>query len=280
MKTLRYIFILLLSLGISNSCLIEDESTLDLNDDGFNLAGFEESRKTLSAIADGAENDFQLKVKVAGPTWGDVKNPVTLTIGADPSSTAVAGTHYKIKNPTITLSPDNNMLGLFTITMLTKGIQTPLAKSPVLVLKVTQTSGDNTVSHSGKPITLTLNYACPSFLEGTYTLTIQRVNTAGVPSTIVRSDEVITKTGIGTYRTTYVGHWTPAQLAPGTPGFTFTDVCGKLTVVEGNLADYWANMVAGTDFGYVDETTGNLYMEYSVCTSSGCNYYKCTYVKK
>lgn len=280
MKTLRYILILLLSLGLSNSCLIDDESTLDLNDDGFNLAGFEDARKTLPAIADGLENDFQLKVKVAGPTWRDVKNPVTLTIAADPSSTAKVGTHFKIKNPNITLSPDNNMLGLFTITMLTAGIQTPLAKAPVLILRVTQTTGDNTVTHSGKPITLTLNYACPSALEGTYKLTIERTSTTGAVSTIVRNDEVISKTGIGTYRTTYVGHWTPAQLAPGTPGFTFTDVCGKLTVAEGNLADYWANIVAGTDFGSVTEANGNLFMEYSVCTSSGCNYYKCTYEKQ
>lgn len=278
MKTLKYIIILFLSLGIYNSCLIDNETTLDLNDQGPNLAGFEQARSNLAAIADGVENNFPLKVKVFGPTWMDVKNDVTLTIAADPSSTAIAGKHYKITNPKITLSPGNNMLGLFNLTMLTAGIQTPLAVAPVLVLKVTEVTGDSKVINSGKPITLTLNYACPSFLADTYAVTTEYTGYDGTV-TILNWTETITKTGIGEYRTERVGHWTVASLG-GTPGFTFTDVCGVISVAEQNLVDLYSNLVTGTDFGSVDPVTGNLYIEYSVCVPTGCRYYKGTYVKQ
>jgi len=285
MKTVKYILILLLSIGTFNSCLIENETDIDLNDDGPNLAGFEESRKTLPAIADGKEYDFDLKVKVFGPTWSDVKNDVTLTIAADPTSTAIAGKHFKIKNPTITLSPGDNMLGLFKITMLTAGIQTPLAVAPVLVLKVTQVTGDTKVINSGKPITLTLNYACPSFLAGTYSVTVTRIDYTGTVTTYPAYDEVITETGIGEYRTSFVGHYIPTNGSPnglgaGTEGFTFQDVCGVLTVPEQNLNDYYSNIVVGTDFGSANTTTGTLVLKYSISFAAGIRKYEATYVKK
>jgi hypothetical protein len=241
------------------------------------LGGFELARTSLSAIADGEEYNFDLKVKVFGPTSMDVTQNVTLTVAADPSSSAKAGTHYRIDNPTVTLSPGQNMLGLFKITMLTEGIKTPLASSPVLVLNVTQATGDPMVINSGKPISVTLNYACPSFLEGDYEVSTEYTGYDGTV-TMLNWTEHITNTGIGEYRTERVGHWTAADLG-GTPGFTFSDVCGKLSVPGQNLVDTYSNWVEGTDFGSVDEATGNLYIEYSICTATGCRYYKSTYVK-
>ncbi len=279
MKTLKYFLILILGLGMFNSCLFEDTAVvLEQNGQGPNLGGFEQARTSLSAIADGEEYKFDLKVKVFGPTSMNLKNDVTLTIAADPSSTAVQGTHYRLDNPSITLSPGQNMLGLFEVTMLTEGIETPLAKSPVLVLNVTQVTGDPMVVNSGKPISITMNYACPSFLEGTYAVTTEYTGYDGTV-TMLEWTETITNTGIGEYRTERVGHWTIAALG-GTPGFTFTDVCGQISVAGQNLVDTYSNWVEGTDFGSVDEETGNLYIEYSVCVATGCRYYKSTYVKQ
>ncbi len=278
MKTLKYILILILGIGMFNSCLLEDESTLYLNSQGPNLAGFDAAKTNLAAIADGEEYNFDLKVKVFGPTSMDLTKDVTITVEADPSSTAIEGTHFKLNSSTVTLSPSRNMLGFFPVTMLTAGIQTPLEKSPVLVLKVTQASGDPLVINSGKPIAVTLNYACPSFLEGDYEVTTEYTGYDGTVK-ILNWIEHITNTGIGEYRTTRVGHWTVDDLG-GTPGFTFTDVCGKLSVSGQNLVDLYSNWVEGTDFGKVDDETGNLYIEYSICTDSGCRYYKSTYVKQ
>jgi hypothetical protein len=279
MKTLKYFLILILGIGMFNSCLFEDTAEiLEQNGQGPNIGGFEQARTTISAIADGEEYKFDLKVKVFGPTSMNLTNDVTLTIAADPSSTAVQGKHYRIDNPNVTLSPGQNMLGFFKITMLTEGIETPLAKSPVLVLNVTQVTGDPMVLNSGKPISITMNYACPSFLEGTYDVTTEYTGYDG-SVTILEWTETITNTGIGEYRTGRVGHWTQAQLG-GTPGFTFTDVCGQISVAGQNLVDLYSNWVEGTDFGSVDEETGNLYIEYSICVPTGCRYYKSTYVKQ
>jgi len=273
MKTLKYILIFILSVGLFNSCLFEETAQeLDLNGQGPNLGGFELARTNFAAIADGEEYQFDLKMKVFGPTWTDITNPVTLTIGVDPSSTVVEGTHFRIDNPTITLSPDNNMLGLFRVTMLTEGIETPLPKSPVLVLTVTEASGDPNVLNSGKPINITFNYACPSFLEGTYNVTM--IRDGGAPVTYT---DVITKTGIGEYRTSEVGHWI-GGLGVGTPGYTFIDVCGVLTVPGQNLVDYYSNWVEGTEYGSVDPETGVLHIVYSISSSAWTSVYDCTYV--
>jgi len=281
MKTLKYILILVFSLGALNSCLVDDTTRYDLNDDGPNLAGFTDGRTSFSFVSDGNEYDFTVKVKLIGPTSMDVTEDIVLTIDSDESSTAIKNTHFVLPQPTVTLKKSDNYLGVIPIKILTEGINAPLAAAPKLILKVVSATGAENVIANGKKLEVTLNYGCFSNLEGAYTLTIERISTTGVPSTIVRTDEFITQTGVGTYRTTYVGHWTVAQLAPpGTPGFTFTDVCNDITVPEQNLADAYANMVEGTAIGSVDPETGDIYIEYSVCYAGACNFYKCTYVKQ
>lgn len=278
MRKVYRILLLMLSVGIFNSCLIENETDLDLNDKGPNLASFEQNRTSFSAIADGEEYKFDVKMKVIGPTSMDIKNDITLTVAVDPSSTAVAGKHFRLDSPTLTLSPANNLLGLLPVTMLTKGIVTPLAVAPVLVLKVSQASGDDNIVNNGKTISINLNYACPSFLEGTYAVTTLYTGYDGAVTTL-NWTETITNTGIGEYRTGRVGHWTQAALG-GTPGFTFNDVCGQISVSGQNLVDLYSNWVEGTAFGSVDPVTGNLSIEYSVCVPTGCRYYKSNYVKQ
>lgn len=280
MKTCKYIMLFILSLGLLNSC-VEDETNYDLNDDGYNLAGFTTNASTISGIADGTEYNFLLKVRVTGPTLKDLTSDITMTVAPDvAASTAIEGTHFRIDNPTVVLKKSDNYLGYVTLTMTTEGIVTPLAENPVLVLKVTSATGDPKIMNNGKPMSITMNFACYTELQGTYTLTINRVNASGVASTYTRTNEVISKIGVETYRTTYVGHWMPADLAPGTPGFTFTNSCNKLDIPEQNLADHWANIVVATNLGSYDPITGDLYMEYSVCASGACNKYKCTYVKQ
>jgi len=279
MKTLKYILILIISLGALNSCLVDQDTRYDLNDDGPNLAGFADSRTAFSFVSDGNEYVFTVRMKLIGPTSMDVTDDVTVTIGPDASSTAIDGVHFRLDQPTVTLKKSDNYLAEVPITILTEGIVAPLAETPMLVLKATSATGAANVINNGKPLEITLNYGCFSNLAGEYTMELEYTATTGTVTYYTRTDENISQTGVGTYRTTYVGHWTPAGLAPGTPGFTFTDVCNVLTIPEQNLADYWANMVEGTDFGEVDPDTGDMYMEYSVCYGGACRYYKAWYTK-
>lgn len=287
MKTLKYFFLIFLTVGIFSSCW-EDEAIYEQNDDGPNLVGFKDANTTIGGIANGDEYSFVLPIRVFGPTVTEVGSAVTATISTSdgtPGSDefiATEGVHYRLDNPQITLDPGNNFLGNFPITLLSEGIVAPLDSIPVAFLRVTEVDGAGNVINSGKPIKITLNYLCFSNLAGSYSLTIERTSTTGANSVIERADEVITETSTGTYRTTYVGHWMPGDLAPGTPGFTFTDVCNKITIAEQNLADYWANIVTGQGApnGSVDPATGDIYLEYTVCASGACNIYKCTYVKQ
>lgn len=257
----------------------DDTTDIDLNDDGPNLASFERATTLVAAVADGEEYEFEIRVKVVGPTKDNITSDITLTIGYDAeASTAIEGTHFRIDNPTLILSPGDNLLGHCSFTMLTQGIVTPLDVSPILALKVTDATGDNNIVASGKPILITMNYACPSFLEGTYDVTTEYTAYDGTVSTL-NWTEYITEIGVGTYRTGRVGHWTAEDLG-GTPGFTFTDVCDVLSIPNQLLVDYYGNEVEGTSLGTSNTETGVLYMEYSICYGGNCRYYKSTYVKQ
>ena len=278
MKTLKYILIILLSLGTFNSCLVDETTRYDLNDQGPNLAGFEATRTSFSFVSDGSDYGFTVKMKLIGPTSMDVTSDITVTVEADPSSTAIEGTHFSLDQPTITLKKSDNYLGLLPVTILTEGIIAPLATAPKLVLKVVSATGDPNVLNNGKKLEIVLNYGCFSNLAGTYDVSTEYTTAAGVVS-MLSWTETITQTGVGTYRTERVGHWTVAALG-GTPGFTFTDVCNVLSIPEQNLVDLYSNIVAGTGPGAVTVATGDLYMEYSVCASGACRKYKSTYVKQ
>jgi hypothetical protein len=276
MKTLKYIFLLILVMGTFQSCLVEDETRYDLNDDGPNLVGFEQSRTSLSFVSNGDEYNFTLRMKLIGPTSIDVENSLTATIAADPSSTAIEGTHFRIDQPTITLDPDNNFLALFPITILTEGIIAPLDKAPVLVLAVTSATGDPTVLNNGKNLEIVLNYGCFSNLAGTYDVTLVRTDLSTGNTFNYTFVDIITETGIGEYRTTEVGHYI-GGLGVGTPGFTFLDVCDVISVPNQNLVDYYSNLVYGNTPGSVNPVTGVITLNYTIEFAAGNRTYEAVY---
>lgn len=275
MKTLKYILILVLSLGVFNSCLVDDTTRYDLNDDGPNLAGFADARTSFSFVSDGNEYDFTVRMKLIGPTSMDVTEDIVVTIDNDASSTAIEGTHFRLDQPSITLKKSDNYLGLMPITILTQGIIAPLAKAPVLVLKVVSATGAENVLNNGKTLEITLNYGCFSDLAGTYNAHLIRTNPDGSQVTYNFVD-VITQTGTGEYRTTEVAHYI-GGLGVGTNGYTFLDVCNVITVPNQNLVDYYSNEVFGHKPGSVDPATGVIHTYYTVTFAAGNRTYDCTY---
>jgi hypothetical protein len=275
MKALKYILILILIQGTFHSCLVDDTTRYDLNSTTKNLAGFELNRTSFSFVSDGSEYHFTVKVKVVGPTVTDIKNKVTMTVAVSDSSTAVEGVHYRIDEPTLTLDPDNNLLGLFPVTILTEGIVAPLDKAPVLVLMVSSATGDPSVTNHGKPIEITLNYGCFSNLAGTYD--VHTVITRTVSGAVTEYDwtETIRQTGIGEYRTEVVAYDGYIEPGTGTAGFTFLDVCNVLSIPQQDLVDFYSNQVYGNNLGWVDPATGNMHMEYTVETAAAAGFRSC-----
>jgi len=285
--TIKFIMLLALSVTTLTSCFIEDvlvETTEPsaANEDGANLASFAVASKTLGAIANGDEYVFDLKMELKGPTSKELTGDVTLTVGVDPSSSAIEGYHFKLATTTMTLSKSNNYLGFFPITMLSEGIVAPLAVAPVVKLVVTDASGTGNVLNNGKPIAITLNYLCFSNLSGTYDAEMVYTAYDGSTSNINYTD-VITETGVGEYRTSRVGHWTAAALGY-TPGFTFYDVCNEITIPGQNLVDAYGNWVDDLGVrGSVNPDTGVITVRYSICYPQGtdnCRYYDTKYTPK
>ncbi len=257
--TIKFIMLLALSVTTLTSCFLEDvlvetEEPSATNDDGANLASFTNTSRVIGGIANGDEYVFDLKMSVYGPTVTDLNGDVAITISVDPSSTAVEGTHFKLDVTAMTLAQSNNYLGFFPLTLLSDGIDAPLAVSPVLKLIVSNASGADNVLGSGKPITLTLNYLCNSELAGDYDAEMQYTTVGGDVSFYSFIDTFV-ETGTGEYRTTVDHHW--GSLGVGTPGYTFFDVCGVITIPGQNLADYYGNWVDDLGVrGFADPDTG------------------------
>ncbi|MDN4165934.1 hypothetical protein QWY31_10500 [Cytophagales bacterium LB-30] len=267
------LYILQVGLVASIFACSESETLIDQIEGSPNVAGFVDRSINISGIADGTEYTNQVPLWITGPSTDGLSGDYSLTIEVDPSSTAIEGTHFRIDNKSATLSAGKNLTDLFTIVMLTEGIETPLETAPVLKLMVSAVSGSGNVVASGAPLTVNMLYLCPSDLAAAYQVTIVR-NDGNVYS----YSDVIESTGPGQYRGVSVGHWAPGSIG-GTPGFDFVDVCNVITVPEQNLVNLYSNLVYQGGDSYVDPVTGNLHIEYYVSFAAGDRKYVADYVK-
>jgi hypothetical protein len=175
MKTLKYILILVLSLGAFNSCLVDQSTRYDQNDDGVNLVTFETLTANYSVEANGNEYERFVKVKLVGPTSMFMTSDINVTVSVDPSSTAEEGTHFMLNNPTFTLKKADNYLALLSLTILTEGNTPPMEDSPefesyvapIMVFNISAT-GDPNVLGTGKLGKYTLAYTHPNPYAGDY----------------------------------------------------------------------------------------------------------------
>ena len=146
----------------------------------------------------------------------------------------------------------------------------------VITFRTKMMHSDGRVSFSGpNDGSYSVTVSCSSDLAGDYNLTLVRDD----GSSWNRPGEVVTETGVGEYQSTTTGGWAPGAYS-ATQGFTFTDVCGEITVANQDLFQgMFSNDVEGTDPGVVDGVTGNLTITYSIDFSAGPSVYTGTYVK-
>lgn len=276
MKTLFKILSVVLVLFLT-SC-VDETSLVDEIKDSPNLIGFVNRNGSISGIANGNEYSANFPIQAFGPTSYDLSGTFTAKVSVDPSSTAVEGTHFELTSTTITVTSEGNLLGNFPVTMLTEGIEAPLASAPVIVLNLTEATGG--VIASGAQLNITLNYLCNSTLdEESYAVSGTYVRAAsGINTTFDHGIETLTKKADGVFQTMSTGHWGAGALSPPAAydGFIFTDVCGVITIEEQNLGGYYSNLVEGS--GYVDEN-GDIHLEYTVCASD-CREFTAVYVKQ
>ncbi|MDT0642321.1 hypothetical protein RM553_05695 [Zunongwangia sp. F363] len=170
-----FLFTVLLSVSLT-SCLVDDTAISDAYDEGANLVSFTDESLTLSAETNGEEYQRSIPIDIIGPTFDEIEEPVTVEISVDPSSTAIEGVHYRLESTTLTISPDDDLPKALPITILTDGLQAPLAETPVLNISITEVSSDADIVINGKndELSVLLAYACPFKIEdyeGTYIAT-------------------------------------------------------------------------------------------------------------
>jgi hypothetical protein len=267
MKTIKYLLIFVLGITSLMSCLVEEEERSSANDQGPQVAGFADASHSIAGIANGDTYDFDLKMQVKGPNINDMQSDVTVNIEVDPSSSAIEGTHFSFSSKSVTLSRSNNYLGFLPITLLTAGINAPLAPEdvPTLYLRVSDANSNENVVGNGKLLQVNFNYLCFSDLAGLYDLITDRSNGASVAF----PGEEITEVSTGYYKTTSIYRWAVGSIAPD-QGFNFYDVCNVISVPDQDLAQgYYSNDVYETAPGSVDPVTGDLKIFYAVVFGSG-----------
>lgn len=273
MKKILYILFIALGVTMVTSCDEAEEGLIGQIENGTNLINFFDNNISYGAVANGEEYQIEYEVFIQGPSTTDARGDVTVTVSVDGSSTAVEGTHYRLDQNTLVLKESDDYRGIMTVTMLTEGIVTPLAVSPVLVLKMESATGADKVLATGKKQTIELSYACPSFLAGNYTVAISYEG-----KTDTYDDEVLVEVGLGIFQGTYVAKW---GYLSGTPyGIEFKDVCGVATVPKQGLAGTYSNDVHGTKAGSVDPDTGVITIYYFADSGSGAYNYTAVYTPR
>lgn len=161
-----------------------------------------------------------LRINLVG---AQVNEEITLSIGVDPSSTAVQGVHYRMERTDITIPPNSSFVD-FPIEILTANLATE--EAPDLVLNIIE-AGNVKVSSNYGSVTLQIRLACASDLAGTYrTVNVGTGGTLNYQVTITEIEPLTYRisdiTG-GLYSLVYGAEDNPA---------VFTDLCGELTVFD------------------------------------------------
>jgi len=281
MKTIKYVLILLISISTFTSCLVEDNERTEDYDNGPNLIGFTSASTNVAGVANGNEYVFNLTMAGVGPTITEATEDVTVRVAVDPASTAVRGTHFELSKEEVTLLASNNYINSFPLTMLSEGIQAPLAADPYVILNITEVDSNGNFVNNGRTGSIKVNllYLCFSDLAGNYTVNMRYIRAASGIDQTLTFDDTITQTGDGQYRTGRVGHWTAADLL-GTPGYSFTDVCNVITIPYQNLVELYSNEVEGVPGkSSVNPDTGVITFEYTI-TGGNLRQYFVTYTPK
>jgi hypothetical protein len=161
-----------------------------------------------------------LRINLVG---AQIPGELTLSIGVDPSSTAVQGVHYRMERTDITIPPNTSFVDL-PIEILTANLATE--EAPDLVLNIIE-ADDVKVSANYGSVTLQIRLACASNLAGTYrTVNVGTGGTLNYQVTITEVEPLTYRisdiTG-GVYALLYGAKDNPA---------VFTDLCGELTVFD------------------------------------------------
>lgn len=184
--------------------------------------------------------EFQVNLVAAAQS-----SPITITVAADPASTAIEGVHYELPSSTITIPAGQNVVN-FPIRVLTGNIDP--SETPDLLLTMTTATGA-TIAENYKTLDFRIRVICPSDLAGTYTVFWERLQTGdgsgGAAQTatnfvINAANEVtVTQVATGVYQVNDMSFGMyPGIYSDSRPVGRFSDTCDVIDGASTNVDRY------------------------------------------
>jgi hypothetical protein len=244
MKKFLSLFVVL---ALASACMDDDAGPQGDFGAGPKIVGFGSSFATVEHFEDIGVVQRSFPINLIGLGNGQVADrdiEVSYVVDME-ASTATEGLEFDFVDTSgKVIIPAGGTFGMFPLNINTGNFD-PSDKTQ-LVLRLSDASEGAVVGQQYSTLRIVF-VGCNSEIAteaGTsYTLVVTNTTT-GVA--VTRTNEVIRKIGVNTFRGNHTAQWTPAQLAPATDtGFTFIDICGDITVPQQNLANYWGNLVRG-----------------------------------
>lgn len=280
MKKLKYVFLFIISSTLLTSCLVDDETTSDDNINSINVVTFDRINDNLTGVVESTnpEYTFMKEIRIAGPTLLQLTNDIVVDAVVGEGTTA-DGSMYRINNLPLTLTAEDNYLGLISFTLITLGNKPPLEGepgyedyvAPVLNLDLTAT-GDPNVIGSGKTGMFTLNFTPPNPWAGDYSShVIYRHPSAGTYPDNINSEDDYDKSFTGLTGNKMETNWFAV----------WDDVISWITINSDNSISYvvnpddWSDEVTLGDpnrpdlISHYDPVDGKIYLYYSYTRSDG-----------
>lgn len=287
MKKISIYIVLALSFLTVASCMVDDDvATVS---EGDYIVGFKNSISSniYTDLDVDPVNLVQPIDLVGGQNGTPSDEAIVVEFEIDPSSTAIAGTHYAITatGNTLTLEPGSTFVNL-PITVYPAALPGNLPQT--IVVNLTQVSSSNAVILEERQTTTITIAKCSSDLAGLYNLTVTRLDNN---TTYNFANEELTQVSVGEYETSSTANYGPGNLTGQgafRDGFIFNDVCQEVVIPEQYLGDYFSNLVYGNEtdgsqgFVTLDTDTGeveSITMYYIVEFTAGNRSYKAVYTK-
>lgn len=194
--------------------------------DGFEVE-FEEAsrpngsvRRVVNKESDNQVDQTTVRVNLVG---AHVDQPVNITVGVDPASTAVSNVHYRLVSNQVTIAPNTSFVDV-PIEILTGNLGSD--EEPDLILRILD-AGQTKISANYNTVTIEIRLACPSDLAGRYSTV--NVGTGGT----INYEVIITEIEPFTYRISDItgGVYSQAYGANDNPAI-FSELCGVITIVD------------------------------------------------
>jgi hypothetical protein len=149
MKTIYKIFTFVALLAVVSACfddpgtdlLLDNVAVIEINE--ATTAGGLDVSKSYDRITDGKRIKDSIRVNLVGP---QLSTPITVNFAVDPSSTAVAGTHYALITTSSVTIPANSSFGFIYFEVIDDNV----LPGEIWKLKINLTSSDANTTISSK----------------------------------------------------------------------------------------------------------------------------------